>query len=115
MKYLLMIYGSEETWNSLSDEEKQRQFREYEVVANDPAVQGGAQLQPADTATVVRVQDGDALTTDGPFTETKEQLGGYFVVECEDLDAAIALAAKIPAARSAGVEVRPIVDRGAPA
>ena len=114
MKYLLMIYGSEDEWNALSDDEKQSQFSEYESVARDPAVRGGAQLQTADTATVVRVQDGDTLTTDGPFAETKEQLGGYFVVECDDLDEAIAIAGRIPAARYAGVEVRPIVDRGAP-
>jgi len=115
VKYLLMIYGSEDAWNALSDEERRRQFGEYEAVARDPAVVGGAQLQGTDTATVVRVQDGDTLTTDGPFTETKEQLGGYFVVECDDLDQAIGLAARIPAARNAGVEVRPILERGAPA
>jgi len=113
VKYLLMIYGSEEAWKALSDEEKHARLREYEAVASDSAVVGGAQLQSPDTATMVRVNDGETLTTDGPFAETKEQLGGYFVVECDDLDQAIELAARVPAARGAGVEVRPIVDRGA--
>jgi hypothetical protein len=115
VKYLLLIYGSREDWESLSDEERQDQFGEYEAVARDTAVVGGAQLEGEETAIVVRVQDGETLTTDGPFTETKEQLGGYFVVECDDRDQAIAIAARIPAARATGVEVRPIVDRGAPA
>jgi hypothetical protein len=114
VKYLLLIYGSDEEWQALSEEEKGRQFGEYEAVARDAAVVGGAQLQGRETATVVRVEDDETLTTDGPFAETKEQLGGYFVVECGDRDEAVALAARIPAARYAGVEVRPIVDRGAP-
>ena len=73
---------------------------------------GGAQLQPPATATTVRVQDGRTLTTDGPFAETKEALGGYYLLEADDLDAAIELAARIPAARLGGaVEVRPLVER----
>ncbi len=77
-----------------------------------PGVTGGAQLQPPTTATTVRVEDGKTLTTDGPFAETKEVLGGYYLVEADDLDAAIELAARIPAARMGGaVEVRPLVER----
>ena len=100
MKYVLLIYDVEAEWGK---------FSEYESVARDPAVRGGAQLQTADTATVVRVQDGDTLTTDGPFAETKEQLGGYYLIEADSLDEAIEWAAKVPAAREGSVEVRPVM------
>jgi hypothetical protein len=79
-------------------------------VSESPYVIGGHQLQPADTATTVRVQDGKTLTTDGPFAETKEVLGGLFVVEADDIDTALALAERIPATRNGSVEVRPIVE-----
>lgn len=87
-------------------------MREYLAIGEDPRVQSDHQLQPAATATTVRVDDGRTLMTDGPFVEIKEELGGYYVVEAEDLDAAIELAARIPAARRGGaVEVRPVVER----
>jgi len=85
---------------------------EYLSISGEAGVTGGAQLQPAVTATTVRVQDGRTLTTDGPFPETKEALGGYYLFEADDLDAAIELAARIPAARMGGaIEVRPLVER----
>ena len=116
MKYVLLIYGSDRDWTNLSDEDRNAMYAEYEAVARDSAVIGGAELQAATTATTVRVNGGgDPVTTDGPFAETKEQLGGYFVVDCDDIDQAITLAARIPAARHGSVEVRPLVDRGAPA
>ena len=87
-------------------------FGEYMAIAEAPGVNGGHQLQPADTATTVRVENGSTLTTDGPFVETKEAIGGYLLFEADDLDAAIELAARIPAARLGGaVEVRAVVER----
>ena len=112
MKYALLIYDTNEAWEQLSEEEQQATYGEYFAVAQSPGVVGGAQLQPVHTATTVRVDNGRVLTTDGPFPETKEFFGGYYVVEADDLDAALELAARIPAARMGGaVEVRPIVER----
>jgi hypothetical protein len=113
MQYMLLIYGNDEEWESRSDEEKQAIYAEYRAVSESPGIAGGAELQPATTATTVRVNgNGEALTTDGPFADTKEVLGGYFLFEADDLDAAIDVAARIPAARTGGaVEVRPVVER----
>ncbi|MDQ3890564.1 MAG: YciI family protein [Actinomycetota bacterium] len=112
MKYALLIYDTNEAWEQLSEEERQATYGEYFAVAQAPGVVGGAQLRPVDTATTVRVDNGQVLTTDGPFPETKEFFGGYYVVDADDLDAALELAARIPAARMGGaVEVRPIVER----
>jgi hypothetical protein len=114
MNYLIQIYtgDSMSTWEQLSKEEQDGVTREYFAVSEAPGITGGAQLQPPETATTVRVRDGKTLTTDGPFPETKEALGGYYLLEAEDLDAAIELAARIPAARLGGaVEVRPLVER----
>jgi hypothetical protein len=111
MKYALLIYGNDEEWESRSDEEKQAIYGEYMQVSESPGIYGGSELQPADTATTVRSQNGETLTTDGPFAEAKEVLGGFFLLEADDLDAAIALAARIPAARTGAVEVRPVVER----
>ena len=112
MKYMVLIYENPGHWESLPEDEQNAMFGEYMALADDPAVQGGDQLQPATTATTVRVQDGRTLTTDGPFVETKEELGGYYLVEAGDLDAALEIASRIPAARTGGaVEVRPIVER----
>ena len=87
-------------------------MEEYLAIRRAPGVVGGEQLQPVETATTVRVQDGQALLTDGPFVDAKEHLGGYIVVEADDLDAVLELAARIPAARMGGaVEVRPLVER----
>jgi hypothetical protein len=119
MKYMLLIHQGDaptprepEDWERLSEEEQKAIFSDYRAVSEAPGVTAGAQLQPPETATTVRVQDGRALTTDGPFVATKEALGGYLMFEADDLDAAIELAARIPAARLGGaVEVRPIVER----
>jgi hypothetical protein len=114
MKYMLLIHGGDarDEFDSLSEDEQNAIFGEYMAISETPGVLGGDQLQPADTATTVRAKDGDTLTTDGPFVATKEALGGYFLLEADDLDAAIELAARIPAARMGGaVEVRPVVER----
>jgi hypothetical protein len=113
MQYLLQIYSEGETqFDSLSADERAAITDEYMAISAAPGVTGGAQLQPAATATTVRVQGGQTLTTDGPFAETKEALGGYYLIEADDLDAAIELAARVPAARLGGaVEVRPLVQR----
>jgi hypothetical protein len=112
MKYMLHIYMPEDTsvWERLSEAEKSAVSGEYFALSDAPGVTGGAQLQPPTSSTTVRVQDGRALTTDGPFLETKEALGGYYLLEVDDLDAAIELAARVPAARMGGaVELRPLV------
>jgi len=100
--------GSDE-WEQLSEEQKGKVYGAYKEINENPGVTPGQQLQPPETATTVRVQDGRTLTTDGPFVELKEAVGGYLLFEADDLDAAIELAAKIPAASMGGaVEVRPI-------
>jgi hypothetical protein len=117
MQYLMLIHSVEARDGfSRRDEAEQRKIvGEYQALSEVPGVLGGNQLQPADTATTVRVEDGQTLTTDGPFIEAKEALGGYFLYEADNLDAAIAMAARIPAARMGGaVEVRPILERPAP-
>ena len=112
MKYMLLIYADNHGWDDLSEDEQTAIRRDYMSVAEDPAVQDDNRLAPAATATTVRVQDGRTLTTDGPFIETKEELGGYYLVEAADLDAALEIAARIPAARTGGaVEVRPVRER----
>ena len=112
MKYALLIYDTPNSYDGLSDSEREAVSGEYFAISEAPGVYGGAQLQPAETATTVRVQGGDTLTTDGPFTNTKEVFGGYYLLEADDLDKAIELAARIPAARLGGsVEVRPVVER----
>jgi len=118
VKYMLLIHQGTtptprdpEAWATLSEDEQQAVYRDYQALNETPGVTPGLQLQDADTATTVRVADGSTLTTDGPFAETKEALNGYLIYEADDLDAAIALAARIPAARMGGaVEVRPIVE-----
>ncbi len=114
MTYLLQIYSSMamSDYEALSEQEKSALTGEYMAIAQTPGVLGGHQLQGPETATTVRVQDGQTLTTDGPFAETKEAVGGYYLYEADDLDAAIELAARIPAARMGGaIEVRPVVER----
>jgi hypothetical protein len=114
MTYLLQIYSTTamSDYEALSQEEKDAITGEYMAIAQAPGMLGGHQLQPVETATTVRVRDGETLTTDGPFAETKEVLGGYYLYEADDLDAAIELAARIPAARMGGaIEVRPVVER----
>jgi hypothetical protein len=114
MQYILSIYSGEapEEYDKLSEEEQSAITREYFAISQTPGIIGGAQLQPGDTATTVRVDGGQTLTTDGPFAETKEVLGGYYLLEADDIDTAIEVAARIPAARLGGaVEVRPLVER----
>ena len=113
MKYVALIYasGNGSDWEALSEDEQKAVFGEYEALQSEPGTVGGNQLSPGETATTVRVQDGQTLTTDGPFVETKEELGGYYLIEADDLDGAIAFASRIPAARMGGaVEVRPVVE-----
>jgi len=112
MKYALLINERPDARDGLSEGEREAIFGEYMAISAEPACMGGEQLQPAHTATTVRVQDGQTLTTDGPFADTKEVFGGYFLFDVDDLDKALEVAARIPAARMGGaVEVRPIVER----
>jgi hypothetical protein len=112
MKYLLQIYPAAGEFEGLSEDEQQAIVGEYLALERSPGVVGGDQLQPVETATTVRVADGETLLTDGPFVDAKEHLGGYLLVEGDDLDAALEIAARIPAARMGGaVEVRPLVER----
>ena len=115
MKYMLLIHqgttplpGTDE-WNALSPDEQGAVYASYQEINQTPGVTPGVRMDGPETATTVRVQDGRTLTTDGPFAEIKEAIGGYLFLEADDLDAAIELAAKVPAARmGGGVEVRPI-------
>ncbi len=118
MKYMLMIQqGSSptpldpEAWATLSEQEQQAVYADYQAINQTPGVTPGQGLQLPETATTVRVRDGKTVTTDGPFVETKEALNGYLIYEADDLDAAIELAARIPAARLGGaIEVRPTME-----
>jgi len=118
MRYMLLIHqGTTPTpldpvaWATLSAEEQRAVYAAYQAINETPGVSPGHGLQPPDTATTVRVQGGRTITTDGPFVDTKEALNGYLVYEADDLDAAIELAARIPAARLGGaIEVRPIME-----
>ena len=118
MKYMLLIHqGSTptprdpEAWDQLSGEKQQAVFAAYQQLNQTPGVTPGVQMGEPETATTVRVKNGDTLITDGPFVETKEALGGYLFYEADDLDAAIELAAKIPPAWMGGaIEVRPVVE-----
>jgi hypothetical protein len=113
MKFLMQIYQGDalEVQAGLPDDEKQQVYADYGAINQTPGVTPGNGLALPDAATTVRVRDGKALITDGPFAETKEALGGYFLYEADDLDAALELAARVPAARYGGaVEVRPIKE-----
>jgi hypothetical protein len=118
MKYMLLIHQgdaptprSPEDWARLSEDEQQAVYADYQAINQTPGVTPGVQMEDPAIATTVRVQDGKTLTTDGPFVAVKEALGGYLFFEADDLDAAIELAARIPAARLGGaVEVRPVVE-----
>ena len=114
MKYALLIYSdtAQRAYDELSEEEQGAVLGEYMAIRAEPDVLGGEQLHPVDATTTVRVDGGRTLTTDGPFADTKEHLGGFFLVEADDIDRALELAARIPAARMGGaIEVRPIVER----
>ena len=108
MKYLLLTYENEKRWENGYDP---KEMAEYGQLGKEFAaeIQGGNALKPTKTATTVRVRDGKRIVTDGPFAETKEQLGGFYLIEAPDLDRAIAMAGKIPAARYGSIEVRPIL------
>ena len=111
MKYALLIYGTPEV-RELPEEELTGIIAEYDAITGEPGVLGGMQLQGTESATTVRVHEGQALLSDGPFVDAKEYLGGIFVFEADDLDAATAMAARVPAARMGGaVEVRPLLER----
>ena len=109
MKYICLIYADEQ----VQAEQGEALFHEYnaftESVIQAGKLVAGDPLESSGTATVVRVRDGATLTTDGPFAETKEQIGGYYILDCEDLDDAVEWAAKIPSAKTGGVEVRPLL------
>jgi hypothetical protein len=114
MKYALLIYTGTamEEYERLSEEERRSITGEYVALTREPGVIGAEQLQPAETATTVRVEGGRTLATDGPFAEAKEILGGFYLLEADDLDRALEVAARMPAARMGGaVEVRPLVER----
>ena len=113
MQYICLIYSREADDSAASPEQQKIVMDEYYAFTKDVQESGamvaGEALHPTNTATTVRVRDGKITTTDGPFAETKEQLGGYYVVEAKDLDAAIAIAAKIPGAKWGSIEVRPLM------
>ncbi|HEX9236632.1 MAG TPA: YciI family protein [Actinomycetota bacterium] len=113
-RYLLLIYGNEQEWTSRDPEDQAAEFKLYgeytDWLRERGWYQAGDALMPTATATSVRVRDGKTLSTDGPFAETKEQLGGYYVIQCENLDEAIDAGSRIPAARGGTIEVRPILE-----
>jgi len=112
MRYLLMICNDEAAYEARSPEEAQETLAAYgawaEEMGKRGVLQGGERLRPTTDATTVQVRDGDVLTSDGPFAETKEQIGGYFLVDCKDLDEAVDVASKLPGASNGTIEVRPI-------
>jgi len=118
MKYMLLIHqgttptpNDPDAWAKLSQDEQNAVYAAYKAINENPAVTSGVQMQSPETATTVRVQDGRTLTTDGPFAELKEAIGGFFVLEADDLDGAIEIAAKVPAASMGGaIEIRPVVE-----
>jgi hypothetical protein len=113
MQFMLLIYDDEQTWRDMSEEERNGVMGEYFAYTDELRAAGAYvaanALQPTSTATLVRVQDGERLVTDGPFAETKEQLGGYYLLDVPSLDDALEWAAKIPSAKWGTIEVRPVV------
>ncbi len=118
MQYMCLIYTDEQGWQNLSEEEQNQIGGDYfsftESIQKSGHFLAGDALQPTSTATTVRVRNGETLVTDGPFAETKEQLGGYYAIEAKDADEALAIAARIPGARHGSIEVRPVMvfDQG---
>jgi hypothetical protein len=111
MQFALLIYHDSDLYERLSDDERKQLSAGYWAIRDEPGVVGGAGLKPVDTATTVRAQGGETLVTDGPFADTKEVFGGYYLVEADDVDAAIALAAKIPVVALGGaIEIRPVME-----
>ena len=119
MKYMLLIYHDEQAWNGQTEAEHQQIYREYRELIQELESNGkyleGDQLQSTTTARTVRVREGKQMVTDGPFAETREQLGGFFLIEANDLDEAASIGARIPSARIGSVEVRPVVEAAEPA
>ncbi|HEX4605561.1 MAG TPA: YciI family protein [Candidatus Angelobacter sp.] len=115
MQYLLLIYLEEGAWDAQTAADKESIYQQYRELVGDlqktGKYLGGHELQPTSRAATVRVRDGKRTVTDGPFAETKEQLGGYFLVEASDLDDAMAIAARIPSANVGSIEVRPVMVR----
>jgi hypothetical protein len=115
MKYLCLIYDDEKQWQKFPKDVQDKYMAEYtafgDSIKKSGQYVGANQLQPSHTATIVRSRNGKVSTTDGPFVETKEQLGGYYLIEAKDLNDAIQVASRIPSARSGSIEVRPIVER----
>ncbi|HEY6233077.1 MAG TPA: YciI family protein [Pyrinomonadaceae bacterium] len=113
MKYMLLIYHDEQSWTTQSEAEHQEIYGEYRALIQRLQAKGqylvGDQLQPTTTASCVRVREGNPLVTDGPFAETREQIGGFFIVEARDMAEAAAIAAQIPSARTGVIEIRPVV------
>jgi hypothetical protein len=118
MQYLLLIYGTESEWNKLPSSARDAMLEEYnqftQSVAKSGHLRGGNELDITKKAKTIRVRDGKKQITDGPFAETKEQLGGYYLVEAKDQDEALAIAARIPSARMGSIEVRPIIPHDIP-
>jgi hypothetical protein len=108
MQFLCLLYENEQRWSHGYPADEMSEYRNFGKEFA-PNIKGGNALQPSHTAATVRVRDGKPVATDGPFAETKEQLGGYYLIEAKDRDEAVAIAAKIPSARFGGVEVRPIM------
>lgn len=119
MKYMLLIYDDPQIWARFSEDERDRIMGEYRAFTDEVIASGhfvsGSQLHAASAATSVRKRGGKRLLTDGPFMETREQLGGYYLIDARDLDEALGLAERIPSARFGTVEVRPLIHRGEPA
>jgi hypothetical protein len=116
---MLLIYDEEKIWGQMSEADRKQMFAEYGQFTQEIKASGhwltGAPLHPTSTATSVRLRNGNRVVTDGPFAETKEQLGGYYLVNAKDLDEAIGLAARIPSAKMGTIEVRPVLEMGMPA
>lgn len=119
MKYMLLIYHDEHAWDGLTEAERQQIYSEYGQLSERLAAKGqlvdGSELQPITTATSVRIRDGKELITDGPFAETHEQLGGYYLIDVKNLDEATSIAAQIPSARTGTIEIRPLAEMAADA
>ena len=113
MQYMLLIYGDEKDWTSMPEAKMKEMYAAYgaftKELMDSGAMKAGSELAPIANASTVRVRNGKTVTTDGPFAETKEQLGGYYVIDVPDLDAAIKWAAKIPSAPFGSIEIRPLV------
>ena len=119
MKYMLLIYHDEQSWEGITEAERQQIYSDYQTLIGELTSRGqfvsGSELQPVTTATTVRVRDSKELITDGPFAETHEQLGGYFLIEASNLDEATSIAARIPSAKTGTIEIRPLAESAAEA